>query len=152
MTKNQTPILLFLDFDGVLHPLHSPIDKHFTNLKFFEESIRQYSNISIVISSSWRHHHTMDEIQAFFTVDIQRRIIDSTRHVEISRATNRYEEIIDYLKHTNQTQFFWIAIDDARNEFPKDLENLVFCKPHLGFNDEAANALNAIIKHIIPSP
>ncbi len=94
----------------------------------------------------------MDEMLAFFAVDIQRRIIGSTRHVEISKATNRYEEIIDYLKHMNQTQCFWIAIDDARSEFPKDLENLVFCRPHLGFNDEAANALNAIIKHMIPSP
>ena len=142
---NQTPILLFLDFDGVLHPLYSPIDKHFTNLKFFEESIRQYSNISIVISSSWRHHHTMDEIQAFFAVDIQRRIIDSTRHVEISKATNRYDEIIDYLKHMNQTQCYWIAIDDARSEFPEDLRNVVFCKPNLGFDEEAAKLLHQII-------
>ena len=87
----------------------------------------------------------MDEIQAFFSVDIQRRIIDSTRHVEISRATNRYEEILDYLKHTNQTQCFWIAVDDARNEFPKNLPNLVFCKPNLGFDEESAKLLHQII-------
>ena len=142
---NQTPILLFLDFDGVLHPLFSSIDKHFTNLKLFEESIRQYNNINIVISSSWRHHHTMDEMLAFFAVDIQRRIIDSTRHVEISRSTNRYEEIIDYLKHTNQTQCFWIAIDDSRNEFPKDLPNLVLCNPNKGFDEGAAKVLHQLM-------
>ena len=142
---NQTPILLFLDFDGVLHPLFSSIDKHFTNLKYFEESIRQYSNISIVLSSSWRHHHTMDEILAFFAVDIQRRMIDSTRHVEISKATNRYAEIIDYLKHTNQTQCFWIAIDDAKNEFPEDLRNVVFCRPNIGFDEEAAKLLHQLM-------
>ena len=87
----------------------------------------------------------MDEMLAFFAVDIQRRIIDSTRHVEISRSTNRYEEIIDYLKHTNQLQSFWIAVDDARNEFPEDLRNVVFCKPNIGFDEEAAKLLHQII-------
>ena len=90
----------------------------------------------------------MDEILAYFAVDIQRLIIDCTRHVEVSKATNRYDEIEDYLEHTNQTQYFWIAVDDAKIEFPENLSNVVFCKPNVGFNEEAANALKEIIKHI----
>ena len=90
----------------------------------------------------------MDELLAFFAVDIQRRIIECTRHGEISKATNRHDEIIDYLQHTNQTQCFWIAVDDSKIEFPKDLENLVLCNPYLGFNDEAANLLKAIVSRM----
>ena len=152
MNMNQTPILLFLDFDGVLHPLHSPVDKQLEKIFFFESTIRQYPNINIVISSSWRHNYTMDELLAYFAVDIQRRIIDSTRHVEVSKAKNRYDEILDYLKHTNQLQSLWIAIDDSKKEFPENLSNVVFCKPNVGFNEESANALKEIIKHMTPSP
>ena len=143
---------LFLDFDGVLHSKYSSPVNHFSKLKFFEETIRRCPSIKIVISSSWRHHHNMDELLAFFAVDIQRWIIDSTRHVDVSKATNRYTEIVDYLEHTNQTHISWIAIDDAKIEFPENLKNLVLCGPDQGFNDESANTLKAILQQIIPCP
>jgi hypothetical protein len=44
-------IIMFLDFDGVLHPKMNGTFEHMDNLK---KVLDKYPQIDIVISSSWR--------------------------------------------------------------------------------------------------
>lgn len=46
--------ILFLDFDGVLHPEHCHESRHFCSLPIMEEALRQVPECRVVITSTWR--------------------------------------------------------------------------------------------------
>lgn len=54
---------LFLDFDGVLHPEFCHESKHFMHREAFEAVMRVLSNVDLVISSTWRHHRSLEELR-----------------------------------------------------------------------------------------
>jgi HAD domain in Swiss Army Knife RNA repair proteins len=45
--------LLFLDFDGVLRPVHSDKADYFCLLENFEAVMREFPGVRIVIASTW---------------------------------------------------------------------------------------------------
>ncbi len=138
-------VIIFLDFDGVLHPVLCQPEKIFCRKQIFEDAIRELKEVEIVISSSWRHQYEFEELLNFFSVDIQKLITGCTRSVDDSKAPNRFEEIMDYLIHNKITDRPWIAIDDSRNEFPEFCLNLVLCNRHKGFSDENRNKMLEIL-------
>ncbi len=74
-------MILFLDIDGVLHPLPDPGQsgaEQFTRLDLLEEVLRQLPHVDVVISSSWRELHPLDDIRTYFSPDVQARIVDVT--------------------------------------------------------------------------
>jgi HAD domain in Swiss Army Knife RNA repair proteins len=131
-------LLIFLDFDGVLHPILCQPEKFFCRKHLFENVIREFKKVEIIISSSWRHQYEFEELVNFFALDIQKLIVGCTRSVEISKAKNRYEEIIDFLTCYERFQEPWLAIDDSRDEFPIFCPNLLHCNRHKGFDEEAS--------------
>ena len=46
-------LILFLDFDGVLHPEHCHESKHFCCLPVLESALRQVPEFELVITSTW---------------------------------------------------------------------------------------------------
>ena len=76
-------ILLFLDFDGVLHPQYEgqqqvPDEVAFCHLPRFEELLRDFPEVDVVISSAWRKQITLDELKNYFSEDIRTRIVGAT--------------------------------------------------------------------------
>ena len=75
-------MILFLDFDGVLHPEYdgqaTPADVVFCHLPRFEAVMRDYPEVEIVISSMWREQFPLDALRARFSPDIAGRIIGAT--------------------------------------------------------------------------
>ena len=66
-------MILFLDFDGVLHPEYSdravPDEIAFCHLPRFEAVLRDFPNVEIVISSTWRYHLPLDALRERFSAD-----------------------------------------------------------------------------------
>lgn len=54
--------LLFLDFDGVLHPSHCAGQAPFSRAHLLEETLAQFAP-NIVVSSSWRFTHSLRKLQ-----------------------------------------------------------------------------------------
>ncbi len=71
--------ILFLDFDGVLHPDPCEVDEYFRRVPMLEEVLREFAPIQVVISSSWGQIHPLDELREFFADDLKDRVIDVTR-------------------------------------------------------------------------
>jgi hypothetical protein len=127
-------VVIFLDFDGVLHP-YSPWPfteeekrSHFQHLPRLESVLRDYPETRVVISSDWRLHVSIEELRAHFAPDIQPRVIGATaldgplgvifgtRHLLAER----------FLSDNNLLGVPWIAIDDTEeNYFPNS--PLVLC-------------------------
>jgi len=121
--------IVFLDFDGVLHPGSGSRDDHFMYLPRFENVIRKFDNIRIVISSSWRYFYTLEQLRANFSKDISPRIVGVTPMLEDNTPGTRYKEIELYLSRLPEPPDSWIAIDDANLGFPEGCRNLILCSP-----------------------
>lgn len=72
-------MLIFLDFDGVLHPKGAG-GQHFTRLPLLEAFLREPDmvKIKLVISSTWRQAYGLAKLRQFFAPDIGARIIGVT--------------------------------------------------------------------------
>lgn len=123
-------MLLFLDFDGVLHP--TTRDRvPFQYIEAFEEILRRFPAVSVVISSSWREVFDLEHMrEGYFSEDVQPRIIGVT---PVLRGATRWDEIKAYLEGVGY-QGRYIVIDDDEGEFPADLKCLMLCESHIGLD------------------
>ena len=136
------PILVFLDFDGVMHPAGCDTSRYFCNLAAFEAVMREHTNVAIVIASTWRNAYPLSELKRHFSPDIGSRIVGKTPTWEDESDEHiRYREIRDFLKHPKLAGLRWIAVDDSEFEFPPGCGNLLVCDSTRGFDAAAADAL-----------
>jgi hypothetical protein len=134
-------MIVFLDFDGVLHPFSRP-DGPFTLLPQFERVMRDFPDVEIVISSAWREAYGLAQLKAIFSRDIAERIIGATpvfapagyRHV-------REAEIQSWLLDNDREHERWVAIDDTNFFFAPRCTNLILVDSELGFAPSTEQAL-----------
>jgi len=141
-------MILFLDFDGVLHPQYDgqavPKDVAFCHLPRFEAVMRDFPQVDIVISSTWRTQFALEGLRAWFSPDIARRIIGVTPCLVATGLPvppSREQEILQWMSMNQRTNEPWVAVDDMEWEFKAHRSKLVPCKSFLGFDDLAAQLL-----------
>ena len=145
--------LLFLDFDGVLHPVHSEPAEHFCLLENFESVMREFPAVRIVIASTWRQAYSLNQIRRMFSQDIAARIIGMTTDWEESDGEYvRFKEIREFLRNHSLTDAQWVAVDDSGFAFPGSCRNLVLCDARYGLDADAAEALRARLRSIGSTP
>lgn len=134
-------MLLFLDFDGVLHPFHRPSGV-FSLLPYFEHAMRSLPHVDIVISSAWRETHGVDELRALFSPDIAQRIIDVTPVLDLlEHQYVRETEIAVWRRKAGREHEYWAAIDDTETFFSPRCRNLILVDPSTGFTGETEKEL-----------
>lgn len=135
-------VILALDFDGVLHRIRGPAFEH---LPRFESILRQFPEVDIVVSSSWREAYTWDHILNYFSEDLHRRIIGATPVLSAEspqyRAHVRHSEIRKFLVDSGRDPHRWIALDDDASLFPPMCEQLVLCDAQRGLDAATARLL-----------
>ena len=118
LPNNSAPkFIVFLDFDGVLHPTSASEHE-----KFRPEAIQTVNRIldeleaNIVLSTAWRMDFGIEKFNKWF----KDRIIDSTPVHELNFKTEhcRFHEVMDFLKSREWLHVPWVAIDDKRSHFP----------------------------------
>lgn len=142
-------MIIFLDFDGVLHPEHdgepTPAEREFCHLPRFEAIMRDYPEVEIVISSTWREYLSLGELRARFSPNIAARIIGVTPltpRIDGKYLPARREgEILDWLTAAGRGQEPWLALDDAAWQFPQYRNNLVVCSWRIGLDESVEAAL-----------
>lgn len=111
--------ILFLDFDGVLHPEFSHPSEYFSCLPHFEAVIRCVPDCEIVIASTWRENHVLSDLQKSFAPDIAARIIGVTPLAseiegvpDYLLAYQREAECHAWLRANERGHLPWLALDD----------------------------------------
>lgn len=140
-TEDREEVMLFLDFDGVLHPVFCPAEEHFCRRPVFEEVMRCHPAVRIVISSSWRRIYAIDYLRSRFSRDIAERIVGTTQLWVPDEPMNRHLEIIAWIGKQRVDGMPWLALDDSAYKFPERCANLLFCDSRFGLTDERAEAL-----------
>jgi hypothetical protein len=136
--QDASPPLLFLDFDGVLHPLRSGEAGRFVCMPAFETWVRTHPVIEIVISSTRRQIFPFETLKRFFSADIGGRVIGITPIVVVDTEYKRHHEIELWLRKNQRDAARWLALDDSEDRFPPGCPNLVLCDPARGFDQDVA--------------
>lgn len=140
--------LLFLDFDGVLHPDSVYLaqgrptlraDGHlFMWVGILEKLLAPYPDIEIVLSTSWVRWRSYSRTRMVLPDGLRRRIVGATWHsrMDLQEWTEftRYQQIRRYLRHRHNTP--WLALDDDDEGWPDaERDHLICTEPDRGLSD-----------------
>ena len=151
-------MILFLDFDGVLHPQYEdqpvPAEVAFCHLPRFEAVMRDFPAVEIVISSTWREQFDLDALRAKFSPDIAARITGTTPLAVDALPPHMVEvrewEILTWLQRNHRQGEEWIALDDCAWQFKHHRDQLVACTGYIGFDSRAESKLRAALSVPVP--
>ena len=129
--------VLFLDFDGVLHPTTHG-SALLSQLPLLESAL-EGRDYTMVISSSWRFHLEMEDLKKHFSSAVQNKIIGITGEAYIG-AYARFHEINAYAMQHGIAN--WRALDDSYWEFPQDCSQLIRCNPNSGLTQREVKVLS----------
>lgn len=136
---------LFLDFDGVLHTESNVVVKPFHQLPLLEaELLNSCVELQIVISSSWRYHYSLREMKSNLK-SLGGFVTGVTPDIRFC-SHQRYHEIMEVVSAYRIPD--WRALDDTRDLFPNDCEQLIECDPRRGFQAAEAGQLREWIRAI----
>jgi hypothetical protein len=133
-------MLLFLDFDGVLRRKQAPLYcVEQTLLDRLVVSLREYPEVSVVITSSWTEAFSLEDIKRLFTSDNSSRILGETPRVQTLSEHRRHIEVSAYLRRAGLAQE-WVAVDDDPLNYPPQAP-VVLVDPGTGLDAAAVAAL-----------
>ncbi|KFE52123.1 HAD domain-containing protein [Pseudomonas syringae] len=146
-------MILFLDFDGVLHPDEVYITKTGPKLRsagelfmwadLLDQLLYDFPAVRIVLSTSWVRHIGFSKAKKRLPLRIQVRVVGSTWHSSMERELSdviwwdqatRHDQIARYVARSGVTQ--WVALDDdARGWDAGHLHRLVLTDPAQGLSN-----------------
>ena len=138
-------MVLFLDFDGVLHPF-SPTNregaKDFGLLPQLEGVLREYPHVEVVITSTRRLTTLLVGLRRAFSADIAKRVIGVTPSMPFLNLSigQRQVEIEAWLRGKGRETEPWVALDDRADLFQPDAPLILCCN---GITDTEIGQLSA---------
>lgn len=154
-SQSHNPVL-FLDFDGVLHPVHAEVDQLFMAIPLLEQVLREFPSLDVVVSSSWREVHPLDEMQEYFSPDIGTRIIGITAaRPELGEVP---DDLWSYVREGECAVWIarhrpwvpWIAVDDDAWRFKPHSKRLFLVDGKIGLTAASVDALRARLETLFP--
>lgn len=145
-------MVLFLDYDGPLHPdavyrIRGKIVLKADGISLFEyapilcDILRPHPEVRIVLSTSWVRVLGFDRARSYLSAELQQRVIGATYHSVMnedafSRLT-RYEQIARYTRRHSTEH--WIALDNDAEGWPEsERYRLVHVDDWLGIFEKKA--------------
>ena len=139
-------MILFLDFDGVLHPMDRR-DGCLSCLAALETVLREFHEVEIVICSSWRLEYNLTQLRSMFSSDVAKCVIgltpDGATKMESMEPYRREREIDDWLRENGREYEPWLALDDCDWMFSPSCTRLILVDSTTGFNESTAKVLRA---------
>lgn len=120
--------ILFLDFDGVLHPAWGNSLPEFVHAHALAQALVGWP-CEIVISSTWREHYSLAQLKQFLVPELAGRVIGVTGQDPNGRYA-RHKTILQYLATVGE-EVDWRALDDSGGEF-HECPNLILCDGSVG--------------------
>jgi hypothetical protein len=133
--------VIFTDIDGVLNP-------HWRK-KWSKSAVMLYNKICkefdlrVVITSTWRTNHTIEQLQQIFTEQgIEIPIYDYTPHLG---QEDRGLEIRQWLIE-NVDCIDWVIIDDKTSDIEPHVRNVVKCRSWIGLTKDEYEEIKTLIE------
>ncbi len=121
-------MILFLDFDGVLHPAIAREDTVFCCLPHLWSIMRARPAVQVVFSSSWRETFDPEVMLDFVTAnggeDLLDRFVGSNPVLRNVQVYQREAECLAWLRGNGMRDRRWLALDDAGHGFQERSRHL----------------------------
>jgi hypothetical protein len=152
-------VILFLDYDGVLHPdaayymKGQPVlqasGELFMWAPILVELLQPYPDLQIVLSTSWVRVLRFNRARDYLPAELKKRVIGGTWHTAMQRhpegthrlqtdwysTASRYEQIARYVDRAGDRAIDWLAIDDDIRDWSEAAsDRLVATDGHLGLS------------------
>ncbi len=153
--KGENGKILYLDFDGVLHPNEVYKYKKEVRMDYrghslfewndiLEDILDNYPDLKIVLSTTWVRMTTFHKSKKRLPASVQEKVIGATYHSCYKKDSelyyefptlSRYESIKRDVHRRKPSR--WIALDDD-NEYWHESEKgkLILCHPDRGISSE----------------
>ncbi|MDO3622828.1 HAD domain-containing protein [Ralstonia pseudosolanacearum] len=152
--------VLFLDFDGCLHPdnVHrvdgAPVlltegNELFEHVQLLVDALEPYPSLQIVLSTRWVPVFGFDESVARLPASLRSRVAGTIHEFCNDRwewaELSRFDQVMRYVDGKGIES--WLALDDDNHAWPESYEKRLVCpKPRLGVGElriqqELANKL-----------
>lgn len=148
-------MILFLDFDGVLHPDSAylvngrPVLRDDGSLfmwsPLLNDVLKEFSHVEIVLSTSWVRELGFSRARRYLPAYLQNRVIGATWHSQMAadfeysqfwNASTRYQQIRRYVHRAALKN--WIAIDDDGDGWSLvDSDKLILTDSQLGISEQS---------------
>lgn len=150
-------MVLFLDFDGVLHPTGAVMGQNGPELSGYGslfmwanplvELLATHSHVQIVLSTSWVRHIQFEQVRDFLPMQLRRRVVGSTWHqIQTDPTFSKglpYSYWQDATRHQQVRRWVnvnrlrrWVALDDDADGWgDADRDRLVQTKGDTGLSD-----------------
>ncbi len=148
-------MILFLDFDGVLHDYPTPLGSLWKHLPRLMGVLNDHPEVAVVLSSSWRCSEDWRDV---VPTELRVRIVGVTpviprpirKQYPVGYVPEpvRYQEILRYIQRARKKDVPWVALDDDLTLFPANCANLIRCNG--GFYDQEEAALRAMLMDPAP--
>jgi hypothetical protein len=151
--RERPPVIVFLDFDGVLHP--DPCTDRgrlFEHAPRLAQSLADFAEVGLVLSTAWRTVKPFDELLELLPADLGQRIVDITPTFGDFEALapltpyRRQAECVQWLHQNRLQDEAWLALDDRPDGFAPYCENLITCHPEFGFDREIQSRLRSALE------
>ncbi|WP_235813837.1 HAD domain-containing protein [Pseudomonas ficuserectae] len=145
--------VLFLDYDGVLHPdavylsRQGPVlrakGELFMWAPVLVEILEDFQEVSLVLSTSWVRNLSFRRAMGFLPSDLGKRVTGATWHSSMARdwaddskwdGRTRYDQISRYAARAQLAN--WVSLDDDPEGWGATAQHrLVACDPDLGLGN-----------------
>ena len=154
-------MIVFLDFDGVLHPESVKRQEPLLGrLPLIEEVLREFPRAEIVISSTWRLRWrepdiAVQEMRRHFAADIAPRVVGVTpSHLDLDWRVapsglflyQRHWECETWLRASRAPGTPWLALDDRSGWFRPFCQNLMVFDSETAFTPAHSGQLRTRLK------
>ncbi|EPF1374709.1 HAD domain-containing protein [Pseudomonas aeruginosa] len=166
MLVSPGSLIIFLDYDGVLHPDNAYLTRSGPELRS-EGTLFMWAplladiismsklDVRVVLSTSWVRHLGYRRAIKYLPRSIQDVVCGSTWHSQMGKDlsvrewwlnSSRYDQIARYVSRSKS--YNWIAIDDDSVGWPAEARgNLIECHPMTGLSDELV--IQSIKEHLV---
>ena len=150
-------VIVFLDFDGVLHP-DPCLDatRLFENAPRLQLALCDFPQVVLVLSTAWRHSGTYEQLLVLLPEGLRQRVIGVTPNFSEFPATaalipyRRQAECLHWMWLNRMQDEAWLALDDRPSDFTPYCENLIACDPQSGFDAAVSARLrSALQRHFL---
>jgi len=157
----REPSILFLDFDGVLHPCHVERDELFCQRHLLWAVLDACPGVEVVFSTTWRTGYRIDDLVRLVTqnggeqfaqcfVGATPELIRTGGRPPVDEYRLREKECLEWLRGNGCAERRWMALDDVHSGFRFGSEHLYAVDYLTGLTAEDVGAILAKLRESPP--
>ena len=143
--KDGCEVVVFLDFDGVLHPRSAASSSEmFRGLGFLQDALTEIESVGIVVTSTWRQYpEDLSYAIAKFPVELSQKIVGTTP--VLGDRNVREEEILQWLNSAKINPHRAVILDDEPSLFSQLIGQLFAIDGQTGLTEESVSGVRAAV-------